>query len=409
MFVVVVMLWGDTEVCFSCFRLCESEFPLVCTHTHTHTYTLTHVHILKSKHASTRREKGEGKGTEGNTLFRFIEADIQRCLPFQLTVYCQPPSLRPSLAPLFLCAVAAVAEAEERSSLSLSRTQSLSVSVQFHSIWWRNHHSHTSHRLFNDNQCDVSSLSTCPQYSSVYSFFSLWYTWRVCGLPYSLLLFLIGPMRRSFVIRKGPFVASSMALSTSLGCNNSTTTSSSSGTQVCAIPVSRPLYVMGPFMCTRVWRYQQNRSGPQVLGTDVPSFRHFPYRAQDTLHLYRHFLQLIYHHHSPEERPDLLFRLRNEFASKRHITGAGMISAAIRRGEGILALQRQILDAREGRQRGVASKAGGAQSVDGLWDQLQMVSGSVLPGLKNYEQSLPVSNGTYTRQSSTHSVYSRRR
>ncbi|KPA84351.1 hypothetical protein ABB37_02349 [Leptomonas pyrrhocoris] len=147
--------------------------------------------------------------------------------------------------------------------------------------------------------------------------------------------------------------------------------------------------------------------GPQVLGAEVPSFRDFPYRATDTLHLYRHFLQLIYRHHGPEERRDLLFRLRNEFASKRHLRGPRTVSAALKRGEGILALQRQILESREVR-RGT-SRDGGAQSVDALWDQLQVVSGHVLPGLRNYECSLSVSKGGYSTQASTHNVYARRR
>ncbi|KPI87345.1 hypothetical protein ABL78_3586 [Leptomonas seymouri] len=146
---------------------------------------------------------------------------------------------------------------------------------------------------------------------------------------------------------------------------------------------------------------------PQVLGAEVPSFRDFPYRARDTLYLYRHFLQLIYRHHGPEERRDLLFRLRNEFSSKKHLRGPRVISAALKRGEGILALQRQILESREVR-RGT-SRGGGAQSVDALWDQLQVVSGHVLPGLQNYACSLPVSKGCYSTQASTHHVYSRRR
>jgi hypothetical protein len=156
-------------------------------------------------------------------------------------------------------------------------------------------------------------------------------------------------------------------------------------------------------------RLQLSRSpqGPQVIGAEVPSFRDFPYRARDTLYLYRHFLQLIYRHHGPEERRDLLFRLRNEFTNKRHLRGPRVVSAALKRGEGILALQRQILESREVR-RGT-SRDGGAQSVDALWDQLQVVSGHVLPGLKNYECSLSISKGSYPTQASTGNVYSRRR
>ncbi|CAD2221446.1 Complex 1 protein (LYR family), putative [Angomonas deanei] len=150
------------------------------------------------------------------------------------------------------------------------------------------------------------------------------------------------------------------------------------------------------------------KNKPQVLGTEVPSYKDYPYRATDVLYLYKSFLQLIYHHHRPEERADLLFRLRNEFASKRHLSGPKMISAAIRKGEGILALQRQILDAKEVKQRSLGGRQDGAQSVDGLWDQLRTVSGNVLPGLQNYGASRPISGGSYTRQASTGSVYSRR-
>lgn len=155
--------------------------------------------------------------------------------------------------------------------------------------------------------------------------------------------------------------------------------------------------------------WQRNYSGSQVLGAEVPSFHDFPYRARDVLYLYRDFLQLIHYHHTPEERPDLLFRLRNEFASRRHLSGAKQITAALKRGEGMLAVQKQILEGQETRRRGVASKQTGATSVNGLWDQLQMVSGHVLPGLRNYKKSLPVSGGSYTAQASANSVYSRRR
>ncbi|KAG5469556.1 hypothetical protein LSCM1_02779 [Leishmania martiniquensis] len=154
------------------------------------------------------------------------------------------------------------------------------------------------------------------------------------------------------------------------------------------------------------WLLARGNAGSQVVGAEVPSFRTFPYRAQDTLYLYRHFLQLIYHHYGPEERKDLLFRLRNEFSSKRHLRGPRAISAALKRGEGMLALQRELLQSREVR-RGT-SREGGAQSVDALWDQFQIVSGHVLPGLRNYENSLPVSHGSYVTQASTKNVYSRR-
>ncbi|AAQ15849.1 hypothetical protein, conserved [Trypanosoma brucei gambiense DAL972] len=147
---------------------------------------------------------------------------------------------------------------------------------------------------------------------------------------------------------------------------------------------------------------------PQVLGTAVPSFYNFPYRAQDVLHLYRDLLKLIYQH-PPQERADLLFRLRNEFHSRRHLSAPKLISAAIRRGEGILNVQRGLMESRSVRARAVASRERGAQSVDGLWDQLQIVSGHMLPGLRNFSASRGLSRGSYVRQATTQAVYSRRK
>ncbi|KEG08617.1 hypothetical protein DQ04_06801030 [Trypanosoma grayi] len=152
----------------------------------------------------------------------------------------------------------------------------------------------------------------------------------------------------------------------------------------------------------------RGRHDPQVLGTPVPSFRHFPYRARDVLYLYRDFLRLI-HQHPPQERADLLFRLHNEFHRRRHLSNPKVITAAIKRGEGILNVQRSMLESRTLRARAVSSKENGAQSVDGLWDQLQMVSGHVLPGLRNFEPSRSVSKGSYAQQATTQAVYSRRR
>ncbi|KAF8279707.1 putative Complex 1 protein (LYR family) [Trypanosoma cruzi] len=151
-----------------------------------------------------------------------------------------------------------------------------------------------------------------------------------------------------------------------------------------------------------------SRQEPQVIGTSVPSFRHFPYRAQDVLHLYRDFLRLI-HQHPPQERADLLFRLHNEFYRRRHLTSPKMITGAIKRGEGILNVQRSMLESKTLRARGVSSREQGAQNVDGLWDQLQMLSGHVLPGLRNFRPSRNVLKGSYTQQATTQAVYSRRR
>ncbi|RNC54464.1 hypothetical protein TcCL_ESM08111 [Trypanosoma cruzi] len=86
-----------------------------------------------------------------------------------------------------------------------------------------------------------------------------------------------------------------------------------------------------------------------------------------------------------------------------------MITGAIKRGEGILNVQRSMLESKTLRARGVSSREQGAQNVDGLWDQLQMLSGHVLPGLRNFRPSRNVLKGSYTQQATTQAVYSRRR
>lgn len=181
-----------------------------------------------------------------------------------------------------------------------------------------------------------------------------------------------------------------------------------------------------------------SRSGnpSQVLGAGVPSFRHFPYRAQQVLQLYKQFLQLIYHYHRPEEQRDLLFRLRQEFASRRHLKGQKVIAVALRRGQGMLDYHRQLLDARETKQhlvryqrngrrmthhlenKGGYMHAGGATaaatSVNDAWGRLRVLSGNILPGLALYDCSLPIQEsssgggGAIGNSSSANSIYSRR-
>lgn len=205
--------------------------------------------------------------------------------------------------------------------------------------------------------------------------------------------------------------------------------------------------------------YRRDTSGAQVLGASVPSFAHFPFKYREILYLYKEFLKIIYYYHPPEERRDLLFRVRNEFQSKRHLTGRKVVSAAVRRGEGVLALQKQILERNEMRRRrqqvsgggGAAAGGGGpsgpvagatmeqqlrawkagqdlssanstttsttttsatgnalgADSVDALWEQLQHVSNSVVPGLNN-SRSVGISGSGYAGEA-TKNVYSRRR
>jgi hypothetical protein len=141
------------------------------------------------------------------------------------------------------------------------------------------------------------------------------------------------------------------------------------------------------------------------MGAPVPSFRNFPYKATEILHLYRDLWRIVYRH-PPQERRDLAFRLRNEFRSKRNLAGSKQVGAAFRRGQGLLEVYRAQLDARDIRSSGMAAKGVGAQSVDGLWDQLQMQSNHILPGLRNYSTSRPVSGGFYARQSNS-TVYTR--
>lgn len=141
--------------------------------------------------------------------------------------------------------------------------------------------------------------------------------------------------------------------------------------------------------------------GPQVVGAHVPSFDRFPYKAREVLHLYRDFWRLIYKY-PPQERPDLMFRLRNEFRSKRNLAGPKVISSSVRRGQCFLEVQKSVLDARAVRESGYTKRNGRRQrelslkssgphqkSVDRVFDQVQDIAGHMLPGLKRYRASLP--------------------
>jgi hypothetical protein len=142
----------------------------------------------------------------------------------------------------------------------------------------------------------------------------------------------------------------------------------------------------------------------QVIGAAVPSYSKFPYRARDTLRLYRDFWRLI-NKMPPAERPDLAFQVRNEFRSKRHAMGERRISSAINRGMAVLATQQQMFDSKAMRSSGVfkrAVKGGGADgrvdangrrrggagrsealTVDGVWEQLRVHGEGTLPNLRN--------------------------
>lgn len=147
----------------------------------------------------------------------------------------------------------------------------------------------------------------------------------------------------------------------------------------------------------------------QVLGAGVPVFRQYPYCASETLRLYMNFLRLIRRHCRPEEQHDLMFRLRQEFNSRRHLRGPKRIAAALRRGEGILCFQRHLLESHEdgaaGCRRNLSpitqrlfnekecrntSRRSPAVSVSGSWAQLQRLAGNTVPGLRHYYSSLPV-------------------
>eukprot|EP00796_Vickermania_ingenoplastis_P010578 gene10578-7347_t len=151
-----------------------------------------------------------------------------------------------------------------------------------------------------------------------------------------------------------------------------------------------------------------HRHSSRVIGYEVPSFKDYPYHAQEVLQLYRSFLRLIAHFHRPEEQRDLLFRLRQEFSSRRHLRGHRMIAAAVRRGQGVLDFQTQMLGAKGNKRNGVARRDRGAATVDGAWAQLQLLSGNVVPGLRHFACSPSIQGGSYHSQACTSSVYGRR-
>lgn len=153
-------------------------------------------------------------------------------------------------------------------------------------------------------------------------------------------------------------------------------------------------------------RYKNN--GPQVIGAEVPSFERFPFKARAILHLYRDFWRLIYRF-PPQERQDLIFRLRNEFRSKRHLAGSKVIVGALKRGEGVLEVQKSMLEMRGIKASGAVRKGGSAVgNVDVVFEQLQTTAGHMLPGLKNYKSSVKKCGERYADVAST-SVYSRAR
>lgn len=136
----------------------------------------------------------------------------------------------------------------------------------------------------------------------------------------------------------------------------------------------------------------------QVIGADVPSYSTFPYRATAILRLYRDFWRLIYRH-PPHERHDLIFKLRNEFRSKRHLHGEKVVGTALKRGQMLLEVQKTMMESKVMRQEGFARSRGdrngslkgvtgsGAQSVDAVWEQLRVATGGTIPGLRAHHNS----------------------
>ena len=80
---------------------------------------------------------------------------------------------------------------------------------------------------------------------------------------------------------------------------------------------------------------------------------------------------------------------------------------ALKRGQGVLDVQRSIVEGRDLRQQGTLQRSG-ARSVDAVWDRVQQLSGNMLPGLKNYSASRPITGGRYASLASSN-VHSRTR
>lgn len=97
-----------------------------------------------------------------------------------------------------------------------------------------------------------------------------------------------------------------------------------------------------------------------IVGADVPVFNRFPYRASDILRLYKDFWRLVLRY--PEnERHDLIFRLRNEFRSKRYMGHKRLVGKAYARGQSLLDMYKGRLEYSESIvERRLVSRAGAA-------------------------------------------------
>ena len=138
-----------------------------------------------------------------------------------------------------------------------------------------------------------------------------------------------------------------------------------------------------------------NWNSSQVMGATVPSYDRFPFRARDILRLYRRYWRLV-HLLPPSERMDAGFKLRNEFRSKRHITGEKRIGLIYRKALQQFESYKLRIEERGSRANGTVRRKNtpgskshqvDAVSVDGAWMALKMHANGTLPNLRNVQDS----------------------
>eukprot|EP00758_Cryptobia_borreli_P006603 Tbor_TRINITY_DN5184_c2_g10::TRINITY_DN5184_c2_g10_i1::g.25858::m.25858 len=143
-----------------------------------------------------------------------------------------------------------------------------------------------------------------------------------------------------------------------------------------------------------------------IIGANVPSFRNYPYKAIPILHLYRDFWRLIMRY-PPNERSDLIFRLRNEFRNKRNLGHPRMVTSAYKRGLSLLEMYKSRIEFSEAKASGFGGRSipGGKTNKkisissggnpDALWEHIQSATHGVLPGLRNYRNSMKIEGQGY--------------
>ena len=82
--------------------------------------------------------------------------------------------------------------------------------------------------------------------------------------------------------------------------------------------------------CILLW-HGNPKNQARVVGTQVPNWATFPHRAYDVTALYRDFVRLLYRLPVSEQR-DALYKLRNNFRTKRHVRGVERIDRMLSRG-----------------------------------------------------------------------------